>query len=151
MVKLVDTQRSGRCGSNPMRVRVPLRALKYMEKFSPFVEQYNKNEVNWRKSVSEISKFIIDHLEKTGFYDFLSNEEIDKDKMTRWQTRLDDLLDKITKRIGYRIDEDKLFLEAYEQINRQYQAGELNPSKGLDYFCSHLEELRERRFSLKEV
>ena len=95
-----------------MRVRVPLRALKYMEKFNPFVEQYNKNEVNWRKSVSEISKFIIDHLEKTDFYDFLSDEEIDKEKMTRWQARLDDLLDKITKRIGYRIDEDKLFLEA---------------------------------------
>lgn len=26
MVKLVDTQRSDRCGSNPMGVQVPLRA-----------------------------------------------------------------------------------------------------------------------------
>ena len=26
MVELVDTQRSGRCGSNPVRVRIPLRA-----------------------------------------------------------------------------------------------------------------------------
>ncbi len=28
MVELVDTQRSGRCGSNPVRVRIPLRAQK---------------------------------------------------------------------------------------------------------------------------
>src|SRR5680860_864689 len=99
-----------------------------MKNFNPFAEQYSQHEVNWRKSVSEISKFITDHLEKPDFYDFLDGEKIDKDKMVRWQNRLEDLADKVTKRMGHRIDEDKLFMEAYAQIVSQKNSGQLNPS-----------------------
>jgi hypothetical protein len=116
-----------------------------MENFNPFAEQYNKHEVNWRKSVGEISKFIIDHLDKTDFYDFLDGEEIDKEKNNRWQLRLDDLTDKITKRMGHKIDDEKLLAEACEQIVRQKNSGELAPTKGLDYFCSHIDELLEKK------
>ena len=115
-----------------------------MENFNPFNE-YNKNEVNWRKSVGEISKFIIDHLERPDFYDFLDGEEIDKEKTERWQTRLDDLIDKITKRMGYKIDGDKLFVDAYEQILTQKNNGELAPSKNLEYFCNNIDSLKEKR------
>lgn len=154
MVKLADTQRSGRCGSNPMRVQVPLRApiinFKFMS-FNSFEKGYDKNEVNWQKSISEIAKFITDHLDNKGeFFEFLNSELDDKEKCNRWQSRLDDLLDKITKRTGYRIDQDKLFSEAYEMVEQQCRNGELNPSKGLDYFCSNLEELKEKRAVLQE-
>ena len=115
-----------------------------MENFNPFNE-YNKNEVNWRKSVGEISKFIIDHLDKSDFYDFLSGEEIDREKMNRWQERLDELNDKITKRMGYKINANKLFIQAYEQIESQKNSGELAPSKNLEYFCNNIDELKEKR------
>jgi len=115
-----------------------------MENFNPFNE-YNKNEINWRKSVGEISKFIIDHLEKSDFYDFLSGEEIDREKMNRWQERLDELVDKITKRMGYKIDNDKLFMDAYEQVLKQKNNGELASSKSLEYFCNNIDSLKEKR------
>jgi len=121
-----------------------------MENYNPFSEQYNKHEVNWRKSVSEISKFIVDHLEKSDFYDFLDGEEIDKEKLERWQTRLDDLIDKVTKRMGYKIDENKLFMEAYDQILNQKTSGELPPSKSLEYFCNNIDNLKEKRAVLQE-
>lgn len=119
--------------------------------FNSFEQSYNKNEVNWQKSVSEISKFIIDHLDnRNDFFEFLSGEMEDGEKNNRWQLRQDELLDKITKRMGYKIDEEKLFFEACEQVRRQYQNGELNPSKGLDYFCENLEDLKEKKMVLQE-
>jgi hypothetical protein len=119
--------------------------------FNSFEQSYNKNEVNWQKSVSEISKFIIDHLDnRNDFFEFLSGEMEDSEKAGRLQIRRDDLLDKITKRMGYRIDEEKLFFEACDQVRNQYQGGELNPSKGLDYFCNNLEELKEKRMVPQE-
>ena len=104
-----------------------------------FGEQYSKHEVNWRKSVGEISKFIVDHLERPDFFYFLDGEEVDKEKSNRWQFRLDDLMDKVTKRMGYKIDENKLFVEAYEQILKQKDNGELASSKSLEYFCNHID------------
>ncbi len=115
------------------------------ENFNQFNEQYNKQEINWRKSVSEISKFIIDRLDKNEFYDFLEGKEINKDKMIRWQVRLDELLDKITKRMGYHIDQNKLFTEAYYQIMEQNNSGELNYSKSLAYFCDNINNLIIKR------
>lgn len=112
--------------------------------FNSFEQSYSKNEVNWKKSVGEISKFVLDHLDKGEFYEFLEGEEINKDKMSRWQLRLDELLDKITKRMGYRIDKNKLFTEAYCQIIEQKNSGELNPSKGLSYFCANVDNLIEK-------
>lgn len=116
-----------------------------MKEFNQFVEPYNKREVSWRKSVGEISKFITDHLEKPDFYDFLGGEEISQEKRLRWQVRLDELWDKITKRTGYRIDKDKLFTEACQKIIDQKTYGELNPSKNLDYFCDNVDYLIEKR------
>lgn len=116
-----------------------------MSNFNSFESPYNKNEVEWRKSVGEISKFIVDHLEKNDFYDFLDGVAIDREKMERWQTRLDELTDKVTKRMGYKIDEDKLFVQAYEQILKQRDSGELANSKSLAYFCNNLEALIEKR------
>ena len=115
-----------------------------MENFNQFNE-YSKNEVNWRKSVGEISKFVVDHLDRSEFYDFLNGDEIDQEKMNRWQERLDELTDKITKRMGYRIDTDKLFIEAFEQIVDHKNSGELAPSKNLEYFCNNIDELKEKR------
>lgn len=119
--------------------------------FNSFEQGYNKNEINWQKSVSEISKFIIDHLDnRNDFFEFLTGESEDNDKNIRWQVRHEELLDKITKRMGYRIDDEKLFLEACEQVKKQYQNGELAPSKGLDYFCDNLDLLKKNSAFVKE-
>ena len=119
--------------------------------FNSIEQGYNKNEINWHKSISELSKFIIDHLDnRSDFFDFLNGEIKDKEKSARWELKQDDLLDKITKRMGYKIDEDKLFSEAYEQIKNQYQNGELSPSKGLNYFCNNIDKLTEKRNILVE-
>ena len=39
-----------------------------MEQF----EAYNEQAIKWRKSVSEISKFITDHLDRPDFYNFIT-------------------------------------------------------------------------------
>ena len=140
MAKLVDAQRSGRCESDLMRVRVPLRAQiihKYMEN----LHQYSEQAVNWQKSVSEISKFIIDHLEKEDFFDYFCGETIDnKDKEERWNERLEELYGKATSRLGYKIDRNKLLADAKKHILDLKDKGELLPSKILDRFCEHIEE-----------
>lgn len=114
--------------------------------FNSFEQGYNKNEVSWQKSISEISKFIVDHLDnRSDFFDFLNGEIQDKEKSIRWESRLEYLLDKITKRMGYHIDQNKLFLEAYEQIKKQYYDGELPISKGLTYFCDNIDILAGKK------
>lgn len=109
--------------------------------FNSFEQSYSKNDVNWHKSVGEISNFILNHLDKREFCDFLEGQEIDYDKVDRWRLRLDELLDKITKRMGYRIDKNKLFSKAYYEILEKKNNGELNPSKNLDYFCNNIDYL----------
>lgn len=102
---------------------------------------YNKQEINWQKSVNEISKFIIDHLDSINFYDFINDEMMDKEKKERWSVRLEELKDKATKRLGYKIDQNKLLKEAFFNILNQKNKGELVISNSLEYFCSNIDDL----------
>lgn len=110
-----------------------------MEQFS-LEKPYDRNANNWRKSVDEITKYIYDRLDDDEFFDFLvgadnnDQEDLDREKRERWQTRLDDLNQKITKRMGYRIDQSKLLGEALEQVRSRRDLGELTPSNRLDRF-----------------
>jgi len=104
------------------------------------LHQYNEQAVNWQKSVSEICKFIVDRLDKEDFCEYLSGENIDEIRAKHWDERLEELYDKATSRVGYRIDRDKLMKDAKENILKLRDSGELPPSKVLDRFCSHVEE-----------
>jgi len=106
-----------------------------MEKF----EQYNEHQIKWQKSIREIAKFIIDRLDKLDFYGFISGEELDKEKAKHWQLDLDDLLDKVTKRMGHAIDREELLKEAFSYIINQRNTFELTPTKSLDYFCENIQ------------
>jgi hypothetical protein len=104
------------------------------------LEQYSEQAIHWQKSVSEISKFIIDRLDKEDFCEYLSGENIDEARAKHWHERLEELYDKATSRVGYRIDRDKLMKDAKENILKLRDSGELPSSKVLDRFCSHIEE-----------
>ena len=109
-----------------------------------YLNGYNENEVNWHKSVSEISKFLIDHLDKLDFYNFINGEEVDQEKEARWHERIEELCDKATKRLGYQIDRPELMKQAYYQIVNDNNKGLLAQSKVLEHFCSNVEELIQK-------
>lgn len=127
-----------------------------MEQLS-FEKPYDRNAVNWRKSVEELSKFIYDRVGDEDFFDFLRegvNNELsdsDKEKMERWQTRLDDLHQKITKRMGYRVDKSKLLTEAVTQILDRRDSGEFVPNNRLDRFCERSMDWLQEQEELLEL
>ena len=102
---------------------------------------YDEHEKNLEKSVSELSKFMLDNLSRPGFSEFLKGEEIEKDQLGRWEERLEELIEKTTKRVGHRIDQDELLKAAYKEILNRKWLGELPESNHLDNFCNNLEEL----------
>lgn len=110
-----------------------------------FEKPYDANEKNWQKSVSELSKFFLDHLHDS-FFSEKSNfvDKAEKDKVERLKERLVELLEKATKRLGYGVDEAKLTKEAYQHILDLKKSGELPPSDLLENFCAEIEERLEK-------
>ncbi len=108
-----------------------------------FKENFNPDKVNYEKSVSELSKFFSDNLEKYFLAqktEFASDEKDERAKVERFQERLKELLDKATRRLGHEIDEPKLINDAGEHILALKNSGELPPSSYLEKFCSEVEE-----------
>jgi len=107
-------------------------------------QPYDENKKNWQKSVAEISKFLLDHsqdglwIEKSDFADKEEEERIE-----RFKVRLEELLEKATKRIGYKVDQDKLINDAYSQILALKKSGELPETNILNNFCAAIEERLE--------
>ncbi|MFA4942158.1 MAG: hypothetical protein WC564_00795 [Patescibacteria group bacterium] len=106
---------------------------------------YDENKINWQKSVSEVSRFLLDHSEN-GFFveqnEFESKGE--QEKVKRLKNRLAELLEKATKRLGYQVDDQKLINDAYRQIIKMNDSGELPPSGLLKNFCAEIEERLEK-------
>ncbi|MEI6835903.1 MAG: hypothetical protein WCK59_03640 [Candidatus Falkowbacteria bacterium] len=105
-----------------------------MEQF----EAYNEQAVKWRKSVSEISKFIIDHLDRPDFYNFITGTSANEEKEEHYQLRLEELITKATKRMGHAISQEKLLSESYDYIINQRDNGVLPPSSSLNHFCENI-------------
>jgi len=110
-----------------------------------FEKVYNPKQKDWQKSVGELSKFFLDNSKDIRLVDqreFENKEE--KIRAERLKIRLAELLEKATKRLGYKIDEAKLITEAYQHILDLKNSGELAPSNLLDNFCAEIEERLEK-------
>lgn len=110
-----------------------------------FEKVYNPKQKDWQKSVGELSKFFLDNFKDVWLMEkeeFADKEE--KVRAERVKTRLAELLEKATKRLGYKIDEAKLITEAYQHILDLKKSGELAPSNLLDNFCAEIEERLEK-------
>jgi hypothetical protein len=110
-----------------------------------FEKVYNPKQKDWQKSVGELSKFFLDNSKDIRLIDqgeFENKEE--KIRAERLKIRLAELLEKATKRLGYKIDEIKLITEAYQHILDLKNSGELAPSNLLDNFCAEIEERLEK-------
>lgn len=110
-----------------------------MKNFENPGNQYSEHEKNRDKSINELSKFILDNLDRPDFKEFVLGGEVGKDKLVRWQGRWEELIDKITKRLGHKVDQNELKIEVYKNILDLKESGELNPSKYLDSFCEEIE------------
>lgn len=110
---------------------------------------YDEHEKNLQKSIGELSKFMLDNLGRPDFISFLKEEEIDGDhlvkaKFERWEERLEDLIDKATKRLGHHVDQAELLRSAYRDILNRKELCELPESKSLDNFCEELDEMLKK-------
>ncbi len=104
-------------------------------------QPYDENRKNYEKSVSEFSKFFLDHSSDglwIGKSEFGSEGE--EDRVKRLQVRLEELVEKATKRLGYKVDEAKLINDAYRHILNMKSSGELPDNNILDNFCAEIEE-----------
>jgi hypothetical protein len=110
-----------------------------------FEKVYDPKQKDWQKSVNEFSKFFLDNSKDVWLVDqkeFENKEE--KIRAERVKTRLAELLEKATKRLGYKIDENKLIAEAYQHILDLKESGELAPSNLLENFCAEIKERLEK-------
>ncbi len=126
---------------------------------------FNIHAKNWKESVGEMSDFFGKNLNNPNFLIFLRDQGIfqkeipfesemensddgnhQKDERERWAERLEDLLDKATKRLGYGVKsrKDELMSAAVQEISRRRNDFELPASKTLDYFCGDGEKNSER-------
>jgi|GEM_PF-1162229 len=103
-------------------------------------DSYSEHEKNWQKSVNEYAKFILDHLDKPDFIEFIvnDNQELGQE---RWKVRLEELFNKATGRIGHHIEESELRAKALESIVKQKNNGELPDSKFLNRFMSEVSKI----------
>lgn len=110
-----------------------------------FEKPYDENKKNYDKSIGEISDFFMNHL-KYGMFDkkekFSDNGE--KERVVRLNERLTELLEKATKRIGYKIDKGKIISDAYRRILVMKNSGELPENNLLENFCAEIEERLEK-------
>ncbi len=100
---------------------------------------YNEHAKNWQKSAEEIARFILNHLtDRPEFVKFIQGEEIRAKVATRYQERLEDLLDKAEKNQGYgltAIARQRLLDDARQKILDWREAGELPPVEEYENFC----------------
>jgi len=114
-----------------------------------FEKTYDPKQKDWQKSVNEFSKFFLDNskdiwlMEKNEFADSIEGKN-EKARAQRLKVRWAELLGKTTKRLGYKIDEAKLTVEAYQHILDLKNSGELAPSNLLNNFCTEIEERLEK-------
>lgn len=103
---------------------------------------YSEDLRNREKSVEEIAKFILDHLGSSpDFLSFLRNQELASPaRGERWRERLDGLLSKAKKRMGYRIDNRDFILAARRLILQRREAGELPEFGAYLDFCDLSDE-----------
>ena len=90
---------------------------------------YNEHEQNWQKTVAEIASFFL----AKG----LPEDEVSS-------PRLEELFAKATKRMGHKIDAEKLVVEAKKYILGLKEKGELDESRRTVSICEQCEK------SLKE-
>ena len=103
---------------------------------------YSEDLKNREKSIGEIAKFILDHLSSSSdFLSFLCNQESSSsENRKRWHQRLEQLLLKAQKRIGYRINYRDFILAARDLILKRQAAGELPPHPNYLKFCKLSDE-----------
>lgn len=101
---------------------------------------YSEHDRNWQKSVNEYAKFILDHLDKPNFIEFIVGDN-QESGLERWNLRLEELFDKATSRIGHHIEESELRIKALEIIVKQKNNGELPDSKFLNRFISEVSKV----------
>ena len=116
------------------------------ENYLPGAEKiYDENKKAYDKSVAEISGFLMRHLEHSMFdkqEEYADNNE--KERVESLKERLTELLGKATKRIGYKIDQEKLINDAYRHILDLKNSGELPENNLLENFCAEIEERLEK-------
>ncbi|MDD3285103.1 MAG: hypothetical protein PHG95_00465 [Patescibacteria group bacterium] len=115
-----------------------------LESFSAL--PYSEDLKNREKSIEEIAKFILDHLSSgPDFLSFLRNQELSSsERGERWRERLEKLLSKAQRRVGYRINNRDFILAARNLILQRQAAGELPPQPAYLNFC----ELSDEDFKL---
>ncbi len=106
-----------------------------LESFSPL--PYSEDSKNREKSIEEIAKFILDHLDSgPDFLSFLRDQELSSpERERRWRERLEKLLSKAQKRVGYHINSRDFILAARNLILERQAAGELPPKPAYLNFC----------------
>ncbi|MEI7620104.1 MAG: hypothetical protein WCJ57_00865 [Candidatus Falkowbacteria bacterium] len=110
-----------------------------------FEKPYDENKKNYDKSVGEVSDFFMNHL-KDGLFDKREEyfDDGEKERVERLKERLTELLEKATKRIGYKVDGEKLINDAYRHILDLKNSGELPENNLLENFCAEIEERLEK-------